>query len=105
MTQHHKLAYEDYVCNNDPDHQLSLRIVNDFWMDGSIQMKTPRMTKLRVAFYRERLHLKVHYDEKYSEVWARANSPHRIRINQVVTPDFSNIDKLKNKIKTLLVFG
>lgn len=105
MEGFHKLAYEDHTCNKSNDHQLSLRIVNDFWMDGSIQMKTPRMTKLRIAFYRERLHLKIHYDDKYSEVWAKANSPHRIRINQIVTPDFSNIEKLKNKIKTLLVFG
>lgn len=105
MHPHLKIAYEDHTCNSSADHQLSFRIVNDFWYDGSIQMKTPKMTKLRLAFYKERLHLKIHYDDKYSEVWAKVNSPHRIRINQIVTPDFSNIDKLKNKIKTLLVFG
>lgn len=114
MEEHHKIAYVDYTCNDvdytsnklrGSDHQLSLRIVNEFWMDGSIQMKTPRMTKLRIAFYREKLHLKIHYDDKYSEVWGKINSPHRLRINQIVVPNFSDIDKLKNKIKTLLVFG
>jgi hypothetical protein len=105
MSGRHKLAYEDHTCNTEKDHQLSLRIVNDFWMDGSIQMKTPKMTKIRIAFYKERLHLKVHYDDKYSEVWGKVNSPSRIRINQIVVPNFTDIDKLKNKIKTLLVFG
>lgn len=114
MEEHHKIAYVDYTCN-DVDytsnklqgmgHQLTLRIVHDDWMDGSIKMRTPRMAKLRVAFYRERLFLKVHYDDKYTEVWAKNNSVHRNRINMIVVPDFSNIDKLKNKIKTLLVFG
>jgi hypothetical protein len=107
MVEHHKIAYVDYTCHEPSTggHQLSLRIVYEDWMDGSIEMRTPKLAKLRLAFYKERLHLKVHYDDKYSEVWAKVNSPHRIRINQVVSPDFSNIDKLKNKIKTLLVFG
>lgn len=119
MEDHHKISYIDYNCTdykcNDidytrnelrkSDHQLSLRIVNDFWMDGSIQMNTPKMIKLRLAFYKERLHLKIHYDQKYSEVWGKVNSSHRVRINQIIVPDFSDLNKLKNKIKTLLVFG
>ena len=119
MEDHHKISYIDYNCVdhkcNDidytrnelrkSDHQLTLRIAYEEWMDGSIQMRTPKLVKLRIAFYRERLHLKVHYDDKYTEVWGKVNSSHRTRINQIVVPDFSNIDKLKNKIKTLLVFG
>jgi hypothetical protein len=112
MEMHHKISYVDHICNRlsyeSPvayEHQLCLRIVYEEWMDGSIKMRTPKLAKLRVAFHKERLHLKVHYDEKYSEVWGKVNSPHRIRINQIVAPDFSNLDKLKNKIKTLLVFG
>lgn len=109
MKPTYKILYEDHVCNGlkdlTMDHQLTLRIVHDEWMDGSIKMRTPRLAKLRVAFYKERLFLKVHYDDKYTEVWGKNNSPDRIRINQIVSPDFANIDKLKTKIKTMLVFG
>ena len=105
MVMHHKIAYEDHTCNQDSDHQLSLRIVQEDWMDGSIKMRTPKLSKLRLAFYKERLHLKIHYDNKYSEVWAKANSPNRIKINQIVVPDFTDLAKLKNKIRMLLVFG
>ena len=99
MEEHHKIAYLDYTCAKETDHQFSIRIVHNIMMD------TKTLTKLRVAFYKERLHLKVHYDEKYTEVWAKANSAHRMRIEQVIVPDFTDIAKLKNKIKTLLVFG
>ncbi len=99
MMGHHKIAYYDYVCNKQEDHQLSFRIVHNVMMD------TKTMAQLRIAFYKERLHLKIHYDEKYSEVWAKVNSPNRIKINQIVVPDFSNIEKLKDKIRMLLVFS
>ncbi len=99
MKMNHKLAYIDYVCNDSRDHQLSMRIVQNIMMD------TRTLAKLRIAFYKERLHLKVHYDEKYTEVWAKANSARRIRINQIVVPDFMDLDKLKNRIRMLLVFS
>lgn len=98
MEMHHKIAYVDYVCgafapNSTPDHYFTMRIRHN------------AMIKLHIVFYKENLYLKVHYDEKYSEVWANANSTLRIRINQIVVPDFADLAKLKNKIKTLLVFG
>ena len=99
MTGHHKIAYYDYTCNKQDDHQLSFRIVHNVMMDSR------RMTALRIAFYKERLHLKVYYDDKYTEVWAKVNSPNRIKINQIIVPDFSDIEKLKNKIRMLLVFS
>lgn len=99
MEMHHKIAYMDYTCNKNDEHQLSIRIVHNMMMD------TKTLTKLRLAFYKERLHLKIHYDQKYTEVWAKANSPNRIKINQIVVPDFTDLAKLKNKIRMLLVFG
>lgn len=105
MVMHHKISYEDHTCSQSNDHQLSLRIIQEDWLDGSINMRTPRLIKLRLAFHKERLHLKVHYDQKYTEVWAKVNSPNRIKINQIVVPDFMDLAKLKNKIRTLLVFG
>ena len=91
----HKIAFIDHFCNKSDDHHFSWRI------------KDNRLLKLRIRFEdgKERLCLKVHYDESYSEVWSKAKSDNRIRINQIVIPDFSDIEKLKNKIRTLLVFG
>lgn len=99
MVGHHKIAYYDYVCNKQDDHQLSFRIVHNIMND------TRRMQSLRIAFYRERLHLKVYYDDKYSEVWAKVNSANRIKINHIIVPNFSDIEKLKDKIRMLLVFS
>ncbi len=95
MELHHKITYIDYSCNRSDDHHLSWRI------------KDNNMAKIRIRFQHqnEMLCLKIHYDEKYSEVWSKANSTNRIRINQIVPLSFEDIEKLKNKIRTLLVFG
>lgn len=85
--------YTDYVCWRD-DHSLAYRVRGNVFV------------KIRIGFRGkgEQLHLKIHYDEGYSEVWTWNDLP-RVRINQVVYTDFSNLDKLKDKIKTLLLFA
>jgi hypothetical protein len=85
--------YTDHVCMQ-KDHSLTYRVRNGVF------------AKIRIGFRGkgEQLHLKVHYDEGYSEVWTWHNSP-RTRINQVVYTDFSDVPKLKDKIKTLLLFA
>jgi hypothetical protein len=99
MEKHHKIAYIDYTCNKNDDHHLSFRIVHN------VMMGTKNLTKLRVAFPKDRLHLKIHYDQGCTEVWAKSNSSNRIKINSLVFPDFEDISKLKDKIKMLLVFS
>ncbi len=95
MMMAHRIAFVDYYCNGQDDHHFSWRIKND------------QLLKLRIRFESkgERLCLKVHYDEKYSEVWSKAKTSNRIRINQIVVPDFMDIEKLKNKIRMMLVFS
>lgn len=95
MDYTHKNLYVDYYCNKANDHHLSWRIHRG------------QIAKLRIRFSNpgERLHLKVHYDEGYSEVWTVVNSPHRMRINQVVLVNFDNLDRLRAKIRTLLAFA
>lgn len=99
MELHHQIAYLDYSCNKHPDHRLTMRVVHNVMMD------TKSLAKLRVAFDKERLHLKIHYDQKYSEIWAKNNTGQRIKINHIIVPDFTDIEKLKDKIRTLLVFS
>ena len=95
MEMHHKIIFVDYSCNHSDDHHFSWRI------------KDNTLAKLRIRFQEnnERLCMKIHYDEGYTEVWSKAKSTNRIRINQIVVPNFEDIEKLKNKIRTLLVFG
>lgn len=94
MERHHKIKYIDWSCAQQ-DHHFSWRIVSN------------QMAKLRIRFENkgERLCLKVHYDEGYSEVWSKANSANRLRINQIVVPNFEDIEALKHKIRTILVFS
>jgi hypothetical protein len=95
MESKHLNMYEDHFCNTQKDHNFSWRIRHN------------NLAKLRIRFMtgQERLCLKIHYDEGYSEVWSKINTANRIRINQIVVPDFTDLEKLKNKIRTLLVFG
>ena len=61
----------------------------------------------------DRIFLKVQYIKGYSEVWSDdgdwtlddASPPPRTRIEQVIDLNFDDLDKLQNKIKTMLVFG
>lgn len=96
MIANHMIAYIDYHCQPDDfNHHFSWRIKNNI------------LIKLRVRFSdkKERLCLKIHYDEGYSEVWSRGSLDNRLRIDQIIFPNFEDIEKLKNKIKTILVFG
>jgi hypothetical protein len=95
MDQTNRILYTDYYCTGDDSmgrHHFTMRI------------KDNTMAKLWVHFFDDELHLKVHYDEKYSQVWSSSKSE-RIKIDQIIIPDFMNIEKLKNKIKTILVFS
>lgn len=96
MEMHHKISFVDYSCKDNADeHHFSWRI------------KDNKLIKLRIRFgvSQHRLCLKIHYDEGYTEVWSHAKSTNRMRINQIVVPQFEDIEKLKSKIRTLLVFA
>jgi hypothetical protein len=110
MVINHKISYVDHFCNVDDDHYFCIRIVNLYKVTstyGEAEKTGEMMAKLYVKFRvgRERLNLKVHYDEKYSEAWSKSKTTVRLKINQIIIPDFTDIEKLKNKIRTILVFG
>jgi len=95
MRVEEKATHIDHYCvPRWDDHHLTLR------MNGEA------ITKMRIRFQEPdgRLHLRIHYDEGYSEVWGKADSE-RIKIPQVIEIDFSDIPKLKHKIRTYLVFS
>ena|ERR1700735_1995578 len=95
MEVHHMIKYVDHFCFKvSSGHVLTMRI------------KDHQMIKLRIFFNSgfTRLGLKVHYDEGYSEVWTYSNYP-KIKINEIVVPDFMDIEKLKSKIRLCLMFN
>lgn len=95
MTLAHKINYADYHCAHQDGHHFAYRI------------KENSMTKLRIRLGEgaDKIHLKVHYDQGYSEVWSKSRSVNRPRINHIVSIDFTDLDKLKNKLKTYLLFA
>lgn len=95
MTMDHKIEYADYYCALRDTHHFSYRV------------KENRMIKLRVRLGegRDKIQLKVHYDDGYSEIWRSSRSVNRPRINHIIAPDFTDLEKLKNKIKTYLLFA
>jgi hypothetical protein len=97
--QENKILYQDYVCRYNLDShsfiyryrpavnevaQLKVRITDD---DGS------------------KLYFKVYYDQDRSEVWTRTNDNQRINIEHAFVPDYSDLDKLKQKIRTYIIFS
>jgi len=89
--------FKDYICRTDVDkHVYMYRIVKD------------TMTQLKVRMTEEdgsKLYFKVLYDQDRSEVWTKTNDNERINIGKAFVPDFSDLDKLKVKIKTYLLFS
>lgn len=104
MQQHHKIKFIDYSCVRD-DHHFSWRIVEEWDPVNYTKMNT-KMAKLRVRVGegKNRMCIKIHYDDGYTEVWSTPKSS-RIRIDQIIPLDFKDIEKLKNKIRTILVFA
>ena len=92
-----KLKYIDYSCVYKDDHYYAKRI------------KDGELTKVKVRFTDptsgEKLYLKINYDLGGSQVWTKSNDNVRTEIQSVWVPDFSDIDRLKNKIRTYLVFS
>lgn len=99
MMLYDQLTCKDYHCREfKDDHHFAMRI------------RDHSMETLRVRFTEgnRRLCLKVHYSRGYSEIWDEANensSDNRYVVKQIIVPDFMDIEKIKQKIKTILVFG
>jgi hypothetical protein len=104
MSVENKIKYIDYKCVTD-EHYYGVRIVEDTFTNELRPLKV----KIRLGDDKVKSFLlKINYDEGFSEVWTRSGkteSANRSRIEKVFTPDFSNMDKLLNKIKTYIVFS
>ena len=89
--------YTDYECKYKEDHFFVKRINCRMTNESKVKIRLSDETSL-ISYY-----LKINYDENTSEVWVKDSN--KITINQVFVPDYSDLTKLKEKIKTYLNFS
>lgn len=89
----------DYFCHPSMmDHHYGERLRN-----GQLCKMKIRLTD---QYTDERMFLRIDFDEGHSHVWTKQDDQkNRIVINHTFMPDFSQIEKLKAKIQTYLIFS
>lgn len=87
---------QDYACRTDNDHHAYF-----------YRVRNNQMTRLKVRLNDNgvKLYLKLYCDQNRFEVWTSNLSGKRINININFVPDFSDLDKLKEKIKIYLLLS
>lgn len=107
MEIRHRISHIDYHCTTEKDHHFAWRIANELSTPGFSEVQDRKILQLRVKLMtgEENLYLKLFYTEGYSQVWSKDRSTERIKINSIIYPDFVDLEKLKNKLRTILVFS
>lgn len=88
-------SYADYHCNH-KDHFFAKRMM----MGQLIKVKLRVPDKDNPPLY-----IKVNFDDNSTQVWKKHSTIPRINIDHACKLDFSDLDKIKNKIKTYLLFS
>lgn len=86
--------YVDYKCHgdSDDDHFYVHRILN-----GDI---------IKIKFRIDDMYLKINFDEGFSQAWPIDSLiQDRVTVNHALELDFSDLEKIKSKIKTILTFS
>lgn len=87
--------FRDYACyTNRDDHFYTYRFI-----DQAVSL-------LKIRLHDEAgipLYLQISYDKDKSEVWTKPNSTDKINIGKAFTPNFSDLDKLVNKLKLYIL--
>lgn len=105
MWTNDKIKYTEFSCIQD-EHTYACRYVEDTFnhVINMTKIKLRVGNKNNISYY-----LKVNYDYGFSEVWSKDSASKkdvpRAKINQIVNIDFNDLEKIKTKIKTLLVFS
>lgn len=91
------IHYHDYKCNENLDHHLYI----EREIDGELIT-----LKVRLSLDNEDIIFKINYNECITEIWnTRSEYPEKIIINTILNPDYSDLNKLKSKIKTFIAFS
>lgn len=89
-------GYKDYHCRSRFDHHYGVRIKDD------------EILKVKVRLTDEDgscIFFKINYDEKVTQVWTLMNQVNRVAVPHIFEPDFTDLSKLKLKMKTYLLFS
>jgi len=94
-----RIKYQDYSCRNDLDtHMYIHRAKNEQILQLKIRITEADGTKICCKMY---------YDQCCAEVWTGNSNDksNRVKIDQVFDIDFSDLEKLKKKIKMYMLFS
>jgi hypothetical protein len=101
LTESHKISYIDYHCHPPvKGHHYAERIKDD----QTLRMKI-RLTEEGSGPDLPHMYLHIHYDDGYSEIWTNPGQTDRIRIHHIFVPDFTNLNALKSKLQTYIIFS
>lgn len=89
-------TYNDYHCTTGKNHFFAKRLA----MGQLLKVKL-RLPDQGNSY----LYMKVNFDENSTQVWKKSSEKQRINIDHATSLDFSDIEKIKNKIKTYLLFS
>lgn len=90
----HQSEEKDFVCHKE-NHFFGARLKDN----------KPIALKLRLTDGKDKLYLRINYEANYSSIWTKADEPRPIKVPGVISSDFSDLDKIKRKIKTYLLFS
>lgn len=89
------LLYNEYRCRQD-DHFFTSRMKGDQILKVKVRLGSDATN--------DKLFLRVEYDKGTTEVWTKSYSD-KVTISETMVPDFSDLKRLRNKIKTYLLFS
>jgi hypothetical protein len=85
----------DLVCRQE-DHLLAKRIS----AAGELIIM-----KLRIKDGAHKFFAQFNYQDNTTSLWTKANERRPIKVPSIISTDLSNLDKIKQKIKTYLLFS
>ena len=100
LTKEHKISHIDYHCYPPLlDHHYAKRVDRE---NKLLQVKI-RLTEENDTT----LYYKIDLEENQSYVWTKpgAIDKNRIKIDYAIIPDFTDLEKLKLKLKTYIIFS
>ncbi len=98
LTKEGKNEEVDYHCYPPKsDHHYSKRVAST----GELLKM-----KVRMGSGESRLYFKINYDQGFTQVWTDPDDDDaRIRINHIFEPDLTDLEALRQKIRTYMVFS
>jgi hypothetical protein len=96
MNKNDLVSYIDYFCwPIKEDHHYSRRI-----RGTELQIE-----KIRISTKEETFYLKLDYSNILSEIWTKPNGSHKVQLDHLINVDFTDLNKLEEKLKTYILFS